>query len=502
MRLLPWDKPLDEAAVDALVVPVFAGGELPAGAREAVSAVAGDLRPAAARLPLEKSGAYCWVGGGPAGPDVLLVCVGDGVDHEAGADGLRLAAMTAGRVADRRRTAAVLASARPSDPAAGVLVAENWVMGAYRFDGYRSEPPASVREEVLMWGCTAESVETGRIIGEAACLARDLVNTPGGDLTPLRLAELCRGMAADAGFTVKVLHGRDLVDGGFGALLGVGAGSSHPPVLIEIERGRRDLPHLALVGKGITFDAGGLSLKTTGEMRTMKADMAGAASIIGALAAAARLDLPTHVRAYLACAENMPGGTAMRVGDVVRHRNGLTTEVVDTDCEGRLVLSDALALAAESGPTHIVDIATLSSNTGLGPEVWAAFGTDRALVRDLLDAGEASGEPGWHMPLLDRYEERLRSDIADLRNHAPGMTSPFGAALAALYLRRFVPGKRWAHLDMGLTVTRDADTDAWRAGANGNGTRTLIRHLVARASTHTNGDEHPPVLGTGRRSAH
>src|SRR5262249_25773111 len=280
---------------------------------------------------------------------------------------------------------------------------------------------------------------------------------------PADLADHCRTLARAHGFRVRVIEGAELRDQGFGGLVAVGAGSANPPALIELERGDPALPHVALVGKGITFDSGGLSLKSTREMQTMKADMAGAAAILGALVAAERLNSNTHVRAYLACAENMPGPTATRVGDVVRHRDGRTTEVVDTDCEGRLVLADALSLAVESRPRELVDIATLSSSTGLGPDLWAVLGTGDALVGALLDAGASSGERGWRLPLWAPYDELLRSDVADQRNVDPTIAYPFGAVLAARFLRPFAARIPWAHIDLGLTVMRSADTPAWRA---------------------------------------
>ncbi len=234
-----------------------------------------------------------------------------------------------------------------------------------------------------MWGCDPAAVETGVILGEATGVVRDLVNTPGGELPPQALAAACRELGAAHGFEVRVLEREELERERFGGLLAVAAGSAEEPVLIELERGDRDRPHLALVGKGITFDAGGLSLKSPAGMRTMKGDMSGAAAIVGALVAADRLGLPSHVRAYLPCAENMPGGAALRVGDVVRHRNGLSTEVLDTDCEGRLVLADALAYAAEPRPAQLIDLATLSSYTGVGPELWAVLGTAPEICRRL-----------------------------------------------------------------------------------------------------------------------
>ncbi|MDN3353637.1 M17 family peptidase N-terminal domain-containing protein [Actinomadura sp. DC4] len=474
MRCTTTTRPLLDPAFDAAVVPVFAGGEPPA----ALHSEPGLPAPGVARrFGLTEAGDSCWVPAAGEGPDVLLVCVGKDADDEGG---LRTAAMVAGRAVRRRRVACALASARPSDPRAATTVAESWLLGAYTFDAYRTADAPPACEELSLWHCDAAAVATGEVIGAAANRTRDLVNTPAGDLGPLDLAAHCQELAADHGFTVRLVQGQDLVDGGFGGLLGVGAGSARPPVLIEIERGRPDLPHVALVGKGITFDSGGLSIKTTSQMRTMKADMSGAASVIGALVALDRLESPVHVRAYLACAENMPGGGATRIGDVLRHRGGITTEVIDTDCEGRLVLGDALAYAAEAGPAEIIDVATLSSSTGLGPDMWAVLGNDPDIVAGLLRAGAESGEPGWELPLWEPYESRLSSGVADVRNHEPGMVSPFGAIFAALYLRRFTRGLPWAHIDLALTVMRDGDTAAWSAGANGNGTRTLARYLADR----------------------
>jgi leucyl aminopeptidase len=485
MRYTTSTRPNGDDALDAIVVPVFAGGALPAGVAATVVAVAGvDLPAIASRLHPRELGDHAWVGARSDGPDLLLLCVGpaeDGEASEAGAEALRIAAMVAGRVVGRRRVASLLAAARPSDPGVAGLVAESWTMGAYRFDAYRPDPAPAGCEEVVMWGCDPVAVETGAVVGEATGLVRDLANTPGGDLPPLAFARRCGELGEQHGFTVRVVQGQELADGGFGGLVAVGAGSANPPVLIELERGARDQPHVALVGKGITFDSGGLSLKPSTDMLAMKGDMGGAAAIVGALVAADRLGLDTHVRAYLACAENMPGGSALRVGDVIRHRNGLTTEVVDTDCEGRLVLSDVLAYAAESAPVQLIDCATLSSRTGLGTDVWAVLGTDQALVGQLLAAGAAAGEPGWQLPLWDGYASRLASDTADLRNFDPSMPYPPNAVLAALYLRRFVADAPWAHVDLGVTTMRATATAAWRTGANGNGTRTLVHHLLRTA---------------------
>jgi len=475
MRFVTSRTPLGNEPLDAVVIPAVAGSGIPAAVSDILGPLANQLAGFLERLDLHEPGEGLWLTIAEH-PPLLAVCVGPGGEGGASREALRAATMQAATLARGQRIAVLLSLARPSDPETDALVAESWLLGAYRFA--QGDTP----NEIVIWGADPASVAQGAIVGECTNATRDLVNTPPADLTPLAFAEHSAALGAQYGFRVELLEGARLREGRFAGLVAVGAGSSNPPVLVQIERGDRELPHLALVGKGITFDAGGLSLKTTTGMLTMKADMSGAANVLSAVVAAERLGLPTHIRAYLACAENMPSGTALRIGDVIGHRNGLTTEVVDTDCEGRLVLSDVLALATEANPTHLIDMATISSSTGLGPDMWAGLGTDRELVRQLIAAGDAAGEPGWELPLWSPYASRLRSEVADLRNSDPTVTSPFGAVLAAEYLRRFVGATPWAHIDLGLTVMRTDEADGWRKGANGNGTRTLISYLVDSSS--------------------
>jgi leucyl aminopeptidase len=481
MRFQTTSRTVADEALDAVVVPVFADGATTADTLEALGRAypgPAELRRIAVALELTEAGSSCWLPQ-PDGPDLLAVSVGEAVGGAADAGRLRRAAMVAGRSVNRGRVGSLLALAAPDGAGrdgAVTATVESWLVGAYQFDAFRSESAPAVVEEVAVWGGSTRAVETGVVLGEVANRARDLINTPPSALPPEALVEYCRALTDTFDVTVNVLDRDALRDGGFGGLIGVGAGSPHPPALIQIDRGPRGAPHLALVGKGITFDSGGLSLKTTNEMQTMKADMAGVADVLAALEAAERLELPGHVRGYLACAENMPGPGAIRIGDVLRHRNGLTCEVVNTDCEGRLVLGDALAYAAEFAPAYLVDIATLTSSTGLGPDMWAVFGTDSALVAAALESGEQSGEPGWELPLWSPYAARLRSHVADIRNYDQSITVPFGAALAAQYLRMFVGDAPWAHIDLALTVM-EPETATWPSGANGNGSRTLARLL-------------------------
>jgi leucyl aminopeptidase len=369
----------------------------------------------------------------------------------------------------------------PLDPAtSGSLVTEAFLIGAYCYLRYRtsasSTPPAP--EHVALGGVDSVVVERSRIVAEATNLARDLTNTPPNDLTPSALADFAREQAGLHDFQVRVMEKEELAAGRFGGLVGVGAGSANPPVLIELSVGEPTGPHTAVVGKGITFDSGGLDLKRLTAMSTMKCDMAGAAAVLAAVTAMGQLGGPVPVRAYLACAENMLSGSAMRPGDVLTHRNGMSAELVSPDAEGRLVLADALAYAAEHGPDRIIDVATLTGSTALGADLWAVMATDRALSADLIEAGNAAGEPGWELPLWTKYRPAILSEVADVKNFKFGITQDFGSILGALYLREFVNGRPWAHVDIGETAFREDASDLWAAGATGSLTRTLIGYLL------------------------
>jgi len=411
----------------------------------------------------------------PQGPD-LTVVRWSGADHGT-TDQARWAGMVAG------------SASRPGDqvtvclpwqlgfsPDQAAALAEGWILGTYRYG-----EAAGCRDDDLirLRGAGPDEVRLGVVLGESANLARKLIDTPSGQLTPGLLAATCRRLGDTHGFDVRVIEHDALVDGGFGGLVGVGAGSPRqPPVLIELSLGDRSEQHTAIVAKGITFDAGGISLKTTRQMLTMKADMAAAGAVIGAFVALSRLGATAPVRAYLACAENLPGPGAVNIGDVLTHRDGRTVEVTDADCEGRLVVADALAYALEAGPAAVIDLATLSSTSGLGPDIWAGFATDDALLDGLLAAGRQSGEPGWRLPLWEPYRAGLRSNVAELRNFDPDATQAYGAITAALYLREFVGDVPWAHIDLGLTVMKARDDELTTAGANGRGTRTLTRYFL------------------------
>ena len=337
-------------------------------------------------------------------------------------------------------------------------------------------------------------------------LARDLANTPSMIKSPEWLAAEAVAVAAEHGLSSRVWREAELAAGGFGGILAVGSGSVHPPRLIELSyqppeyQAAPDQPgpdqpgpdqpgqavrHVVLIGKGITFDSGGLSLKPNDGMKLMKTDMAGGAAVIGAMSALGRLGVRARVTGLVAAAENMPSGTAMRVGDVITHYGGQTVEVLNTDAEGRLVLADALAYADDAlAPDLVVDLATLTgaARVALGTSIAALYATDDELATALLDAGTASGDRLWRMPLAGDYRGGLDSPVADLANVARA-GGRAGSIDAALFLREFTGGRSWAHLDIAGAARATSDDGENTKGATGFGTRLLLRWLAAGAAT-------------------
>ncbi len=380
-----------------------------------------------------------------------------------------------------RRLAVRLLGASPPDAVA--TVAEGVVLARYRFDTYRTEPepvlPLSI--DFIVDAATAElraALERAAATADAVCLTRDLVNTPAGDLTPAALADRAAELAG-GDLTVRIYEPKQLAKMNMGAILAVGQGSSNPPRLIEMRYEPKQAPkqHFALVGKGITFDSGGLSLKPAASMELMKRDMGGSATVIGAMAGIAALGLPVRVRAYVASAENMPDGNAIRPGDVLRARNGKSIEVLNTDAEGRLVLADALSYATEAEPRGILDFATLTGavRMALGKRYAGIMGNDQQLVDSVLAAAAECGEGLWQLPLVAEYREHVVSNIADIKNTAAGAGGA-GTITAALFLEHFVGNTPWAHVDFSSTVMSDG-YPCHPNGPSGFGVRTAIRLL-------------------------
>lgn len=318
------------------------------------------------------------------------------------------------------------------------------------------------------------ALQRGQIIGEAVNLARDLANTPPAEKAPSTLGRRVQALAHEAGVRSTVWHVEHIRHERFGGLLGVAAGSDEPPAFVVLEYdGGSDAAPLALVGKGVTFDSGGLSLKPSASMEDMKSDMTGAAVVLASIRAAALLKLPVNLVGYLALTENMTGGRAMKLGDVLTMRNGKTVEVLNTDAEGRLILADALSYAAERKPARILDLATLTGAcmVALGMRVAGLFGNDDLFCDELLDACRRTGERAWRLPLDDDYKDALKSTVADLKN----VGGKWGGAItAAKFLEQFVGETPWAHLDIAGPSWADSEGSASDAGGTGCFVRTLI----------------------------
>jgi leucyl aminopeptidase len=409
--------------------------------------------------------------------EVLLFGTGDG-----SAAVLRRVGAALARRAKGRTTLAVAAPA--GDHAA---LTEGLLLGSYDFRigaGPKKHPVTAI----VLAGGDESAVARGTAAARATALARDLANTPSRDKSPAWLAERAKEIAAESGLSLRVRDEKQLRVGGFGGLIAVGAGSPRPPRLIELSYrppGGATARHVVLVGKGITFDSGGLSLKPTDNMKAMKTDMAGGAVVMAVMSALGALGVRARVTGLVAAAENMPSGSAMRPSDVITHYGGKTSEVLNTDAEGRLVLADALAYAdAELDPDVIVDIATLTgaARVALGQRYGALYATDDDLATALTRAGAASGEPMWRMPLVDDYRQAIESRVADVANiDQPATTGERlggGSIMAALFLREFVGGRRWAHLDVagpGRATSEDAELTR---GATGFGARALLGWLT------------------------
>ena len=358
--------------------------------------------------------------------------------------------------------------------------------GMYRFDKLKSEPPKQKRalKKVVFHvadrseaSAAEAAIDRAVAIAEGITLAKDLGNLPGNICTPTYLADQARELGSRHGFEVKILDREDLGKLGMNAFLAVASGSSQPPKLIVMDYrgGEREAPPVVLVGKGITFDTGGLSIKSSEDMEQMKFDMCGAASVFGALRAAALMKLPLNVVGIIPAAENMPDGNAIKPGDVVTTMSGQTVEILDTDSEGRLVLSDALTYADKYKPAVLVDVATLTGAivSALGEIATGVFSNSDALVREVLEAGDSAWDRAWHMPLWREYQDTFKSNIADFANVGPNGDC---AITAACFLSRFTKRYPWVHLDIAGTASTDDK------GATGRPVALLVHFLAGRAA--------------------
>jgi leucyl aminopeptidase len=356
------------------------------------------------------------------------------------------------------------------------------LLAGYRFDTYRTNEDAEsfVCAQVVLRDQQTKSaaLERAQVLAEAVALARDLINEPPSRLTPTDFARIASDVAARSGLEIRVWDENDCAHERLGGLLGVARGSVEPPRAIKLTYRPQHSTNkkVGLVGKGITFDSGGLSLKSGEGMMTMKTDMGGAAAVLAAMSTLRALKVSHEVNGYLMMTENMPSGSAQKPGDVLVTRSGRTIEVLNTDAEGRLVLADGLTLALEDGNEEIVDIATLTGAcvVALGDEVAGVMGNDDDLISALHAAGSQAVEPNWQLPLPKSYEKLIASDVADMKNIGK---RGGGAITAALLLQRFVPDARWAHLDIAGPSRAEGDRGWIRAGATGFGVLTFIRWL-------------------------
>ncbi|MBK7977949.1 MAG: leucyl aminopeptidase [Deltaproteobacteria bacterium] len=363
---------------------------------------------------------------------------------------------------------------------------EGLALGSYSFTKYRGasdDPPAEVRRILVHTSRRDETfdraVREAQVLSSATCWARDLVNEPPGSMTPAHIAAQARRLERRPGLKVRVFGRRELERRAMGGILGVAAGSDAEPKLIHVDYrpSGRISKSIALVGKGVTFDSGGLSLKPAASMMTMKCDMAGAAAVLAAVHAASQLKLPIRVHAIVPAAENLPGPRATKPGDVLTISNGKTVEVLNTDAEGRLLLADALTYADSLRVDEVVDLATLTGACviALGNDVAAVYSRPPELAAALRRAGEAEGEPLWEMPLVEAYKKELKSEVADLKNIGGRYA---GSITAALFLAEFVKNERWAHLDIAGPAFAESLPELGPKGGTGFAVRTLVRYLI------------------------
>ena len=481
---------------DAVVVGVLQGPKGPLlaeGGEEVAAAYGRKLRPLLATLGVTgKAGEVVKLPTSGAIPSPLLVLVGLGAAVDPGA--VRRAAGVAARAVTNAASVAVALPA--GTPELVRAVTEGYELGGYTFTTYKtsgSEATDAPADVVVLSGVARRkevvaAFEEARIVSAAVATTRDWVNTPPGDLTPPAFAatvveatqELTKGRGAPK-VSIRVLDETELAELGCGGILGVGAGSSAPPRLVELTYAPKGAQHhLALVGKGITFDSGGLTIKPAQSMNEMKSDMAGAAAVVQATFAIARLGLPVRVSTYAPMAENMLSGSATRPGDVLSMYGGTTVEVLNTDAEGRLVLADALVRATEAKPDVIIDVATLTGHmvVALGDRVSGVLGST-AVVEDVLAAAATAGEEMWPMPIPEGMRERITSSkIADLSQH--DWIRWGGGLFAAAFLREFTAGLPWAHLDIaGPSFNSGGAWGHVTAGGTGVAVATLVDYARA-----------------------
>jgi leucyl aminopeptidase len=476
---------LPDIAVDALVIGVHADAP-PSGPAEALNRATGGL---VTRLieAKEITGKKCETTTILAPPGMqakLVVVVGLGPKDSLDRG-----------VAFRAASAAARSVASKDRPRAAFFLADNWAadiavaavagsaVGCVGQDLYRAKKNRFPPAEIVWSGVDSAVAGRGQILGDAVNLTRRLVNEPPSEIYPESFAERAASVAESAGLALEIWDQARLEAERCGSLLAVARGSAREPrlVILRYNGGAAGAPPLAIVGKGVTFDSGGLSIKPTDGMKTMKCDMAGAATMLGAMQAIAKLQLPVNVIGLCGLVENMVSGNSYKLGDVLRARSGKTIEVLNTDAEGRLVLADVLDVALQHQPAKIIDLATLTGAcvVALGNEVAGMMTNNQGWADAVKSAADACGEPLWQLPMFPEYGEQIRSEVADIKNIGEGRFG--GAITAAKFLEEFVAGKPWVHLDIAGPAFFESSKNWIDAGGSGYGVRTLVE--VAQRAT-------------------
>ncbi len=459
------------------------------GAQEVLEALGTDFTQTLQDLGASaKLGETCKVPTAGAARAPVVVVVGLGADEEISAESLRRASGAAARALAGKD---VVAFALPATSDEQIrAISEGALLGAYAFDRYLTKKHAPIGELVVLTPragdrTAKQTVERAGLVAAAVNFARDLVNTAPNDLYPESMATQLAARAKGTKVKVSVTDERGLAEQGYGGILGVGKGSARPPRLVKLAYApRKAAAHLAFVGKGITFDSGGLNIKPASGMGTMKCDMSGAAAVAAAVFAVAELGLPVRVTAYACLAENMPSGNATRPGDVLTMYGGKTVEVLNTDAEGRLVLADGIATANGDQPDLIVDVATLTGAcvVALGNKISGVLSNDEDLLEELPQIAERAGELMWPLPIPAEMNDKLRTTkVADLSQHNPDKWG--GALFAAAFLREFVgDGIAWAHLDIAGPAFNEGSPEGYTPkGGTGAAVRTLIQLAAERS---------------------
>ena len=486
-------------AVDAIIIGYFEGAAGPEGPAAAVdAALGGAVRQLVAqgeiKGKLDQVIVIHTLGKLPAGK---VAVVGLGKQDDLTLDRVRGATAVACRAL--RRAAAVNIAIVPlgagvagiSASTSAQAIAEGALLGLYTFRKHLSKEPENgeIKSLHIVDGDAnrlpelTAGAERGRIVAEACNLCRDMVNEPANYMTPAVMAEAAHSLAKTYGLDVTILEREQVREMGMGAFLGVAQGSPQPPKFIVLRyKGRGSAENdIALVGKGITFDSGGISIKPSEGMGEMKGDMSGGAAVMGALVALAQLKPKINVMAIIAATENMPSGTALKPGDVITALGGKTIEIISTDAEGRLTLADAIGYARKQGAKQVIDIATLTGAcvVALGDICTGAFGNNRSLMDRVLGAAREAGELFWQMPMFEEYKEQNKSDVADIKNTGG---RPAGAITAAQFLAEFAGDTPWVHLDIAGTNMTDKERTYLVKGATGVPVRTLVNLVMGLAS--------------------